>query len=116
MCAHTWPPCSLIYRAKPATTIGYANLRTRWAGWPRCWALTGAKADEPTVLENILAASPALTAPRANTQILIGDKNYVGRDFDTGLRDCGIDLLTLNQSRRNIPAWQYILQTITSAD
>src|SRR5699024_3967061 len=53
-------------------------------GLPIGWALTGAKADERAVLEDILAASPAISGPQGGTQILIGDKNYFGADFEMG--------------------------------
>ncbi|MBC7592730.1 MAG: IS982 family transposase [Kineosporiaceae bacterium] len=62
-------------------------------GLPVGWALTGAKADERAVLEDILARSPAITAPPGGRQILIGDKNYFGNDFETRLDDGGIELL-----------------------
>ena len=62
-------------------------------GLPIGWALTGAKADERAVLEDILARSPAITAPPGGRQILIGDKNYFGKDFEQGLTDSGIELL-----------------------
>lgn len=60
-------------------------------GLPVGFALTGAKADERQVLLDILA-DPALNAGRAG-QILIGDKNYFGRDFEAALADGRICLL-----------------------
>ena len=62
-------------------------------GLPIGWAVTGAKADERVVLEDILARSPAITAPQGGKQILIGDKNYSGKDFETRLHDADIELL-----------------------
>jgi len=62
-------------------------------GLPIGWALTGAKADERAVLEDILARSPAIRALQGGKQILIGDKNYFGKDFETRLDDGGIELL-----------------------
>src|SRR5680860_952715 len=62
-------------------------------GLPVGWALTGAKADERAVLEDILARSPAIAAPQGGRQILIGDKNYFGRDFEACLAASGIELL-----------------------
>ena len=62
-------------------------------GLPIGWALTGAKADERAVLEDILARSPAIRALQGGKQILIGDKNYFGRDFEAGLAASGIELL-----------------------
>lgn len=62
-------------------------------GLPVGWALTGAKADERAVLEDILTRSPAITAPPGGRQILIGDKNYFGKDFETRLDEAGITLL-----------------------
>lgn len=61
-------------------------------GLPIAFALTGAKADERQVLLDLLDADPALRAhPRG--QILIGDKNYFGGDFETTLAEAGIELL-----------------------
>ncbi len=60
-------------------------------GLPIGFALTGAKADERQALLDILA-DPALTAGRCS-QIIIGDKNYFGRDFEATLDDGGLCLL-----------------------
>ncbi len=64
-------------------------------GLPVGWALTGAKADERAVLEDILARTPTLKdhVSGDGRQVLIGDKNYFGRDFERRLDDAGIDLL-----------------------
>ena len=51
-------------------------------GLPVGFALTGAKADERTVLLDILHTDPGLSTHR-NGQILIGDKNYFGAEFET---------------------------------
>jgi hypothetical protein len=60
-------------------------------GLPVGFALTGAKADERSVLLDILHADPSLTdRPR---QIMIGDKNYFGAEFEATLPQAGIDLL-----------------------
>ena len=61
-------------------------------GLPVGFALTGAKADERTVLLDILHTNPALCAGRAG-QILIGDKNYFGAEFEITLTDEGLTLL-----------------------
>ncbi len=60
-------------------------------GLPISFALSGAKADERTVVMDMLHADPTLTA--RGTQILIGDKNYFGRQFEKALPEAGIDLL-----------------------
>jgi Transposase DDE domain len=60
-------------------------------GLPAGFALTGAKADERQVLLDILAG-PALTAGRSG-QVIIGDKNYYGRDFEAILASTGLSLL-----------------------
>jgi hypothetical protein len=60
-------------------------------GLPVGFALTGAKADERQVLLDILA-DPQLTSGRAG-QILIGDKNYFGADFEAALAGAGLTLL-----------------------
>jgi hypothetical protein len=61
------------------------------AGLPVGFALTGAKADERHVLEQILT-DPHLAALRVG-QIVIADKNYYGRAFETTLNDARIELL-----------------------
>ena len=60
-------------------------------GLPAGFALTGAKADERQVLLDILA-DPQLTSGRQG-QILIGDKNYFGADFEAALAGAGLTLL-----------------------
>lgn len=62
-------------------------------GLPVGWALSGAKADEREVLEQILATTPALAAAREHRQITIGDKNYYGREFEARIDTAGIELL-----------------------
>ncbi|MFT4294010.1 MAG: IS982 family transposase [Micropruina sp.] len=63
-------------------------------GLPLAWALTGAKADERDVLEHLLDATAALQdRPQRRRQIIIADKGYLGREFETGLDRAGIDLL-----------------------
>lgn len=60
-------------------------------GLPIAFAITGAKADERTVVTDLLATDPALAA-RVNP-LLIGDKNYFGRQFEATLEQGGITLL-----------------------
>jgi len=58
------------------------------------FALTGAKADERQVLLDILHADPELTSRNGRTrQIMIGDKNYFGAEFEATLPEAGIELL-----------------------
>ena len=61
-------------------------------GLPVGFALTGAKADERQVLLDILDADSALVASRPG-QIVIGDKNYFGREFEATLARNGLHLL-----------------------
>ena len=61
-------------------------------GLPVGFALTGAKADERQVLLSVLGADPALVHHHRG-QIVIADKNYYGREFETVLRDAGLVLL-----------------------
>jgi Transposase DDE domain len=61
-------------------------------GLPVGFALTGAKADERTVLLDILHTDPTLPANRIG-QIIIGDKNYFGAEFETTLTEAGLTLL-----------------------
>lgn len=60
-------------------------------GLPVAFALTGAKADERTVLLGMLAADPDLA--NHPHQVVIADKAYYGRDFEATLTASGIDLL-----------------------
>ncbi len=61
-------------------------------GLPIGYALIGAKADERQVLLDLLNDDPTLAGSRPG-QILIGDKNYYGREFEAALADQGIQLL-----------------------
>lgn len=61
-------------------------------GLPVGYALAGAKADERQTLLGIFDADPELPAWRTR-QIVIADKNYYGRQFETELADAGLDLL-----------------------
>jgi hypothetical protein len=83
---------------------GYCASHSRWFwglrlhlvctlhGLPVGYALTGAKADERQTLLSILDTAPGLAALLPG-QILIGDKNYYGRDFEAALADAGLTLL-----------------------
>lgn len=62
-------------------------------GLPVGWALSGAKADEREVFAAIFDSTPALARQRSHRQVLIGDKNYFGRAFETDLDENGIELL-----------------------
>jgi hypothetical protein len=70
-------------------------------GLPVGFALTGAKADERTVLLDILHTNPALSAGRVR-QTVIGDKNYFGAEFETALAEAGLTLL--RPARKDEPA------------
>jgi DDE family transposase len=65
------------------------HLITTVHGLPTGFALTGAKADERQVVLGIFEADPSLIAGRAG-QILIGDKNYYGHDFEAALAGAGL--------------------------
>jgi hypothetical protein len=83
---------------------GYCASHSRWFwglrlhlvctlhGLPVAFALAGASADERETLLGMLAADPALAATRPG-QVIIGDKNYYGRDFEKALREAGLVLL-----------------------
>ena len=66
------------------------HLIATLGGLPIGFTLTGAKADERQTLLGILSADPSLAASRPG-QILIGDKNYYGRGFDTTLARGGVN-------------------------
>jgi hypothetical protein len=82
---------------------GYCASHSRWFwglrlhllctvhGLPVGFALAGAKADERSVLLDILHADPTLTD--RGQQLMIGDKNYFGAAFEASLPEAGIDLL-----------------------
>jgi Transposase DDE domain len=82
---------------------GYCAPNSRWFwglrlhllctlhGLPIGFALVGVKAGERQVLLSILD-DPALTAGRAR-QVIIGDKNYFGHDFEATLADGRLCLL-----------------------
>ena len=59
-------------------------------GLPVAYALTGAKADERTVLTDLIATTPALSG---GGRTLIADKNYYGREFESTLAATGFTLL-----------------------
>src|SRR5690348_141461 len=68
------------------------HLVATLGGLPIGFALAGAKADERQVLLGIFEADPGLVADRPG-QILIGDKNYYGHDFEATLAEQGLTLL-----------------------
>jgi hypothetical protein len=61
-------------------------------GLPVAFALTGAKAVDREVLWDLLAVEPQLVAARPG-QLLLADKNYYGREFETVLGELGVRLL-----------------------
>jgi hypothetical protein len=87
------------------------------SGLPVGFALTGAKADERQTLLAILTADPTLIAERPG-QILIGDRNYYGKDFEHTLTEAGIDLLRParkgEQQRPGARLFKPLRQTIES--
>lgn len=92
---------------------GYCASHSRWFwglrlhlvctlhGLPVGFALAGARTDERQALLGILAAEPDLAASRPG-QVLIGDKNYYGRDFEAALATAGLRLL--RPARKGEPA------------
>jgi hypothetical protein len=92
---------------------GYCASHSRWFwglrlhlvctlhGLPVAFALAGARTDERQALLGIFAADPGLAAGRPG-QVLIGDKNYYGRDFEAALAEAGIRLL--RPARKTEPA------------
>jgi len=76
------------------------HLVATLGGLPVGFALSGAKADERQVLLGIFDADPGLLAHRPG-QILIGDKNYYGAEFEAALAGAGARLL--RPSRKGEP-------------
>ena len=70
----------------------HLHLLATLHGLPIGFALTGATADERIVLLDILHTEPTLSAERTG-QILIGDKNYFGAEFEATLAEEGLTLL-----------------------
>jgi hypothetical protein len=68
------------------------HLVATMGGLPVAFALAGAKADERQVLLGIFQAEPDLVASHPG-QMLIGDKNYYGHDFESALAGAGLTLL-----------------------
>ena len=66
------------------------HLVTTLHGLPVGFALAGAKADERQVLLDILADE---TLPARPGQVIIGDKNYYGSDFEAALGAARLVLL-----------------------
>lgn len=86
---------------------GYCASHSRWfwglrlhlvctlQGLPVGFELTGAKADERQVFLDILDGTETMNALQQDAvrQLLIGDKNYFGTDFENTVEGAGIDLL-----------------------
>jgi hypothetical protein len=68
-------------------------------GLPVGWALTGAKADERSVLADIVANTPALAHLQHSRLTWIADKNYHGKDFEADVADTRVDLLRPTRKR-----------------
>ena len=85
-------------------------------GLPVAFAITGAKADERTVVLDLLVADDDLSARIRS--LLIGDKNYFGREFETALTESGIELLRParkgEKPRRGARFFKPLRQTIES--
>lgn len=90
-------------------------------GLPVGFALTGAKTDEREALLSILTTDCPATRARGQAghkQILIGDKNYFGRMFETQLDESHVELLRParkgEQERPGAQFFQPLRQTIES--
>lgn len=97
---------------------GYCASHSRWfwglrlhllctlAGMPVGFALTGAKADERTVLLGILDSTPARIGAG---QTILADKNYYGKPFETALSEGGIVLVRpTRQGERRRPGREFL--------
>jgi hypothetical protein len=87
------------------------HLLCTLTGLPVGFALTGAKADERQILLGIIDADPSLVADRPG-QILIGDKNYFGRDFEAALDQAGVRLLRPARKGEPDRAGAYLLKPL----
>jgi hypothetical protein len=93
--AQTWqagPSTATAPRIPGTSGVCVYTWSPPWAGCPSGFALTGAKADERRPMLGILAADPCLLRERPG-QILIGDKNYFGAEFESILAAEGLGLL-----------------------
>ena len=81
-----------VWACRCSPTPSWSPRRCTLGGLPVGFALTGAKADERQTLLGIFGADPGLVADRPG-QILIGDKNYYGREFEAALDQAGVRLL-----------------------
>jgi hypothetical protein len=68
------------------------HLVATLGGLPILFALTGAKADERETLRDMLDTAPEVHATHPG-QMIIGDKNYYGREFENDLTQRGLVLL-----------------------
>src|SRR5215469_11516793 len=95
------------------------HLVATLGGLPVGFALTGAKADERQTLLSILTADPGLAALLPG-QILLGDKNYYGRDFEAALAAEGACLLRpARKGEAELPGTRFfrpLRQTIESVN
>lgn len=97
---------------------GYCASHSRWfwglrlhllctpAGMPVSFALTGATADERTVLLGMLESMPARVGAG---QVILADKNYFGKLFERDLAEGGIVLVRpTRQGERRRPGREFL--------
>jgi Transposase DDE domain len=93
------------------------HLLSTLHGLPIGFAVAGAKAADSQVLLDLLHIDPTLTRDRPG-QILLADKNYWGKEFETMLADTGIVLLRparkRDRRRRDESIFKPLRQTIES--
>jgi hypothetical protein len=80
-------------------------------GLPVMFALAGAKADEREVLLGMLEAAGDIVDARSG-QVLIGDKNYFGRDFEADLAERELVLLRPVRKGEAMRAGQQLLKPL----
>jgi hypothetical protein len=78
-------------------------------GLPVAYALTGAKADERTVLTDLIATTPALAR---GGRTIVADKNYYGRDFESSLAATGFTLLRKSRARERPRSGAHLLKPL----
>lgn len=78
-------------------------------GLPVAYALTGAKADERTVLSDLIDTTPALTG---GGRTIIADKNYYGREFESHLAATGFTLLRKARAQEKPRAGAHLLKPL----
>ncbi|WP_049572250.1 IS982 family transposase [Streptomyces sp. SBT349] len=114
-----------VKRSQLAGWAGYGFCRShsRWywglrlflvctpAGMPITWALASPKIDEREVLAAMLDREPQLTADRPG-QLLIADKGFASKEFESDLASRGVTLLRPSFKREKTRPGEPMLKSV----